>query len=347
MGRKPSKPNAVPRLRQRRQKSGTVHYYYDHGHGPDGKRREEPLGSDYARALIRWAELEGAAAPPAQALVMFKWVTEQYLARVAARKASRTFADNKREMENLVEFFDDPPAPLDAITPEHVALYLRWRTKDGTAFTRANREKALLSHVWNFARAEGYTKLPNPCAGIKGFREDGRDEYVEDAQFDAIWEHADECLRDAMDLAYLTGQRPADTLRLSEMDCRDGALHIRQAKTGAKVRIEVVGDLAALLERIRARKAAIEAKVYSTRLIVNEYGRSIGVNAMSRRWAKACSKAKVEGLQFRDLRAKAGTDKTEAAGDIRQAQKQLGHANVRTTEIYIRRRLGDKVTPTK
>lgn len=37
-------------------------------------------------------------------------------------------------------------------------------------------------------------------------------------------------------------------------------------------------------------------------------------------------------FQLRDLRAKAGTDKTEAAGNIRQAQKQLGHRSVAMTE---------------
>ncbi len=75
-----------------------------------------------------------------------------------------------------------------------------WR-KD--APVRANREKALLSHIWNYARTVGYTDLPNPCAGIKGNREAGRDQYIEDAQFEAIWERADVCLRDAMELADL------------------------------------------------------------------------------------------------------------------------------------------------
>lgn len=347
MGRKPSKPGAIPHFRPRRQKSGKVCYYYDHGIGADGKRREEPLGSDYGLAIKRWAEIEHASNLPSPAVLLFAWVADRYMADVAARKASRTLADNMREVAKLKEFFNDPPAPLDGIEPVHVRQYMTWRTKDGTGYVRANREKALLSHIWNYARDKGYTKLPNPCAGIKGFKEEGRDAYVEDDQFDLIWDAADECLRDAMDLAYLTGQRPADTLAFSEMDCRDGALHVRQGKTKAKVRIEIVGELAALLDRIRARKAAIKAKVYSTRFIVNEYGRPIGVHAMSLRWAKACEKAKVVGLQFRDLRAKAGTDKTESEGDIRQAQKQLGHSNVRTTEVYIRRRRGDKVTPTK
>ncbi|ABI58585.1 phage-related integrase [Nitrosomonas eutropha C91] len=46
--------------------------------------------------------------------------------------------------------------------------------------------------------------------------------------------------------------------------------------------------------------------------------------------------------------AKAGIDKAESADDIRQAQKQLGHASVTMmTEIYVRERKGDKTTPTK
>ncbi|MCL1528793.1 tyrosine-type recombinase/integrase [Xanthomonas nasturtii] len=82
-------------------------------------------------------------------------------------------------------------------------------------------------------------------------------------------------------------------------------------------------------------------------LIVSEHGRSVSVTAMSRRWQKACQAAKVTGIQFRDLRAKAGTDKTDSAGDIRKAQQQLGHSSVVMTEHYVRNRRGAKVTPTR
>ncbi|KRG47391.1 integrase [Stenotrophomonas panacihumi] len=341
MGRKPTKPGAIPHLRARVRR-GKTWYYYDHGGTP---RREEPLGCDYGLAIQRWAVLEGTASAPAAARVMFDWVCDRYMADVASRKASRTFADNQREVAKLREFFCDPPAPLEAIQPVSVRQYMTWRTKGGTGHVRANREKALLSHIWNFARDRGYTALPNPCAGIKGFKETGRDVYIDDSQYEAVWEQADICLRDAMDLAYLTGQRPADVLGLSEMDVRDGAVHVAQGKTGKRLRVEVVGELAQLLERVRARKRGY--KVHSTRLVVNEGGRPIGVNAMSRRWVKACAAAKVEGIQFRDLRAKAGTDKADAAGDIRQAQRQLGHGSVVMTEHYVRNRRGDKVTPTR
>lgn len=337
MGRKPSKPNAIPRLRVR-QRGDKAYYFYDHGGKP---RREESLGSDYGVAIRKWAELEREARIPTPAQVTFRWVADRYIAEVSPHKAARTFADNQREVRWLLRFFDDPPAPLEAIQPVHVRQYLDWRA----AKVRANRERALLSAIWNYARDKGYTALPNPCAGIKGNRERGRDAYIEDDQFEAIWQAADECLRDAMDLAYLTGQRPADVLALSEMDVRDGSLNVRQAKTGTRVRVEIGGQLAAVLERTRARKHGY--KVFSTRLVVNEHGRNIGVNAMSRRWLAACKRAGVVGLQFRDLRAKAGTDKADSAGDVRQAQRQLGHGSVVMTEHYVRNRRGAKVTPTR
>ena len=56
--------------------------------------------------------------------------------------------------------------------------------------------------------------------------------------------------------------------------------------------------------------------------------------------------AAVKRFQFRDLRAKAGADKADAT-DMRKAQEQLGHENMKTTETYVRARAGAKVTPTK
>ena len=148
-----------------------------------------------------------------------------------------------------------------------------------------------------------------------------------------------------MDLAYLTGQRPADVLRMDETHVRDDMLHIRQGKTGAKLRLSIWLSLPDVLARIRERKRGY--KIYNTRLVVNEHGRPIGVHAIRVRWKAACKAAGVEGYQFRDLRAKAATDKAETTGDIRQAQKQLGHATVTMTETYTRNRRGDKVKQTR
>lgn len=72
-------------------------------------------------------------------------------------------------------------------------------------------------------REIGLTDAPNPCAGVRKNRESGRDVYVEDDLFKKVWTAADQPTRDATDLAYLTGQRPADTLKFDERDLRETA----------------------------------------------------------------------------------------------------------------------------
>jgi integrase len=53
-----------------------------------------------------------------------------------------------------------------------------------------------------------------------------------------------------MELTYLTGQRPADTLKLSLPDIQDGSICLRQNKTNKRLRIAVEGQLAQLIEQL-------------------------------------------------------------------------------------------------
>lgn len=348
MGRKPTvNLNLPPRMRARVKPGGT-YYYYDAGGKP---RKEIPLGNDYTTAVQRWAELEQDKPELAAQIITFKHVADRYIRDVLPGKAQRTRRDNLIELDFLLQFFNNPPAPLESIKPEHIRQYLDKRGK--TAKVRANREKALFSHIWNMARAWGLTDKPNPCAGIKGFTETGRDIYIEDSVLEAVWQAADIALRDALDLAYLTGQRPADTLAMSATDIRDGVLVVQQGKTNKKLRIEVVGELANLISRIEKRKEGY--KVHTLRLICTETGRPLTAGALRSRFEKAREhaakanpklKEAIEAFQFRDLRAKAGTDKADTGG-MREAQMQLGHESMAMTEHYVRGRLGQKVSPTR
>ncbi|WP_397448198.1 tyrosine-type recombinase/integrase [Pseudomonas sp. NA-150] len=343
MGRRPSNPGSIARLRERKKTSGTTYYYYDAGGSP---RKEIPLGSDYGLAIMKYAEFERdrTSSSLVASVITFRYVAEKYVVNVVPSKASSTQKDNKRELKNLMAFFDDPPAPLDSIQPQHVRQYLTWRK---SAPVRANREKALLSHIWNYARDVGYTALANPCQGIKGNKETGRNVYVEDELFKLVYEKAEAGLKDAMDLAYLTGQRVTDTRLLDERDIRSGEIWITQGKTKAKRRIQIIGELATLIERIKLRKAVF--KVRSTQLIVDESGRGMTYSMLRNRFDDARTAAGIDkaAFQFRDLRAKAGTDKAESSGDIVMARDQLGHTSVVMTEKYVRDRKGKKVTPTR
>ncbi|MHB1200688.1 MAG: tyrosine-type recombinase/integrase [Polaromonas sp.] len=138
------------------------------------------------------------------------------------------------------------------------------------------------------------------------------------------------------DLALLTGQRPADVLKLKRTDIRDGALWIVQNKTGQRLGVEVTGELAAVIARINERpKQAI-----SVYLIQDENGQPLTQGTLRSRFDKARTLAKVD-FQFRDIRAKAATD----TGDLAHSQTLLGHKNRAMTEHYVRSRTGERIRP--
>lgn len=352
MGRSAYKHKNLPpriRLRIRGEKR---YYYYDAGGKP---RREIPLGSDYVLALKKWAELEQTT-PIIRPT--FDEAADRYMVDVLPYKSPRSQDDNIKELPSLREFFGD--AALDEIEPVHINQFMSWRvdkarqwlrdrgmkvTKE-SGHVRANRERALFSHIFNYARGKGLTSAANPCLGLNGLSETGRDVYVDDDTYKIVWSAADEPLRDAMDLAYLTGQRPADTVFMSEKDIQDGYLHVKQGKTSARLRIEITGRLAEVLTRIRARKETLLST--SARLVLNQYGRPVQPRTVTEwlRQVRETTGIDANAFQFRDLRAKAGTDKEDTQG-MAAAKDQLGHSTEKMTARYVRHRLGKRVTPTK
>lgn len=354
MGRTAYKNKNLPARMRARIRKNKTYYYYDLGGCP---RKELSLGSDYLLAIQKWTELEMDKLPKAinptfnDAFDFFK--TKQLLSY-----APRSQADILKDSKNLLKFFDS--APLSQIEPQHIRQYLHWRVDEARAWckanhreiteatgkVRANREIALFSVVFNTAREFGITNLPNPAQGVNRFSEKNREIYIEDEQYKCIWENANDPLRDAMDLAYLLGQRPGDTVNLHEDNIRDGFIHISQNKTSQKLRILITDEVQLILDRIAQRKK--DLKITTGYLIFNLQGNKASVHSISTWFNEAKEKAGLpKSLQFRDLRAKAGTDKADGEKDVRQAQKQLGHKRLSTTEIYLRNRRGEKVTPTR
>jgi integrase len=173
-----------------------------------------------------------------------------------------------------------------------------------------------------------------------------------DAVYKAVWTSASAPLRDAMDLAYLTGQRPADTLKMTEHDIIEGHLIVTQEKTKQPLRIQIIGDLAALLKRIEVRKSG--HKVKSAALLVNQHGKRLTAPALRSQFDKARDAAieaappladNIRKFRFYDLRAKAADDTADGRGE-EAARDLLGHESIKTTQRHYLRR-GKIVTPTK
>ena len=345
-----------PRMlrRTKRLASGRVWVgYYYNTRDANGKRIEIALGSDLNEAKRKWADLECRPAPTETGLMAY--VFERYEREIVPLRAPATQRDYIANLKQLAKVFGT--APVDAITPQHVAQY---RDRRG-AKVRANRELALLSHVFNLAREWGYTAKDNPVRGVRKNKEAPRDFYVDEPVWSAVYACAPVELQDAMDLNYLSGQRPADVLKMSVTDIKDGALEVRQGKTKKRLRITLDlpdgtrTELGQLLDRIRAR----QRKVSSLFLVATPAGVPLNRWTLRIRFdtaRKAAAEAaerdgtpegaalaeRIRSFQFRDIRPRAASD----IGDLAAASKLLGHTEQQITrKVYIR--VGETVKPTK
>lgn len=348
-------------LRARPQKSGKVWYYFDARATGKG---EIPLGSDYTLAVRKWAELtaQADAGTAATGASNFEQLARKYEAEHIPTLATSTQATQRSDIKHLRAYFcpaANGPAPLAQIRPTHIAGLLQRHKAQPTT---ANRLKRLFATLFNMARAWGYTDAVNPATGIKGLpTHRAARAYITHEVLQAIWQAGTPPLRDALDLAYLTGQRPADVLKMTERDLHPGphgaVLHVRQNKTAKPLRIDVTGKLAELLERIKARKAT--HKVWCANLLVNEWGHALTKQTRRTQFEQARAAAALAAAQagnpelagqisaawLTKLRSKAADDVADQRGEA-AASALLGHDKVSTTQRHYLTR-GRRVGPTE
>jgi integrase len=124
---------------------------------------------------------------------------------------------------------------------------------------------------------------------------------------------------------------------MTRADIRDGALWVTQNKTKAKLAIDIVGELASVVDRCLTRPR----KATSIYLVQDDKGQPLTKGALRGRFAKAKKTAGMSDFQFRDIRAKAATD----TGDLAHSQRLLSHKNRGMTEHYVRALTGERVKP--
>ena len=339
-------PRMVKRVRRLKSGKELIYFFYN-GRDEEGKRKEISLGSDFDVAKREWARLDCKPVPASTETLGA--VFDRYEREIIPSKAPRTQRDNLLSLTQLRKVFS--AAPIEAITPTVLASYRDART----AKVRANREISLLSHIYNIAREWGITDKPNPAAGLRKNKETPRDYYATGEVWNATYAQAVPELRDAMDLAYLTGQRPGDVLAMREADIVDGYLQVKQGKTTKRLRIVLDGTaLGVLVGHLMERRRRLAVR--GPWLIVTDDAVRVTQPMLRRRFDDARDKAAtmalereddqlaaaIRNFQFRDIRPKAASEIT----DLGKASRLLGHTDKRITET-VYRRVGEIVEPTK
>lgn len=296
------------------------------------------LSEDKAIAFSKWAEIEGETprenGTPKPLAGSMAALIEKYMVEVAPKKAKATYQGNLMESKNLSMVFGN--MLVLEVRPVHVAKYLDIR--GAKAPVRANREIALLSHVFSYAMRWGMVDR-NPCIGVAKHPEKGRDRYVTDQEFESVKKLASDLIATVMDFAYITALRKGDILNLRLEQITEEGIWIKQSKTGSKQLYEWTNGLTDVVNQAKALKRPIRGLyLFCTRkgLPYSDTGFKAMWNRVQVKWAESGGKR----FTFHDIRAKSLTDAKNMGLD---AQSLAGHASASMTEHYIKQREHKKV----
>ncbi len=287
------------------------------------------LGRDFPRAMAKWAEIVGR---PSRMTTLAE-VMDRYMLEVAPNKAPQTYGDNIKEMAKLRAVFGHMRP--DEVTAPDIYSYMDARG----APVRANREKALLSHVYSYAIRWGVVK-DNPCRHVKRNPEKPRERYVEDAELEAFKAMAGDFLSAYVDFKYLTGLRKGDILKLRLDALTDEGIAVTQSKTGGRLIYLWEPALRAAVDRVKALPRPIRG-LY---LFCTRRGQPYSTSGFDSIWQRAMGKVLKAGVLRQrftehDIRAKTATDDPEFA------QKRLGHKSRAMTDRYVKSRQVERVHP--
>jgi len=309
-------------------------YYYDHGYDSTGRRYWEPLGSSLPEPKLKWARIEAERKEPTRGDTVAAML-HYYRVKHLPALAERTQKDRSEHLNVLERAFGHMKP--DAVKPQHIAQYLEAHK----APVSANRQIATLSVAYTKAMRVGMASR-NPTLGVERNKETGRDRYITDAEFLAVKALADEHGQAVMDLAYATGMRQGDLLKLTPFQVTDDGLVLRQGKTGQRQVMTLTPELADVIRRLKASR-----KVQGMTLVRTRRGQAYTANGFKAWWQRLQKRAIREGViterfTFHDIRAKAATDADDQGHD---PQALLGHTTRKQTETYLRSKKAIRVQP--
>ena len=314
--------------------------------GPDGR------GLDRREAERKLRKLAADTPPPPDSRVGVAEAGERLIAHLEAKGRKRSTTESYAALlrVHLVPFFGG--RSLDAITAADVEAFMSARAQDGSSPKTIRNAVTLLSSIYGFAQRRGWARS-NPCADVDRpeatihadirFLDPEEVEAVVRAELDA-----DDELAPTLALMYrtaaMTGLRMGEliALRWRDVDWPSSRVRVRRShvrgeyvspksKRGSRS-MPLADELAAELERHyqRSRFGGDDDLVFSH----PSTGRPLDRSKVRKRFKAALRRAGVRVVRFHDLRHTFGTRMAAVGVPMRTLQEWMGHASVKTTEIY-------------
>lgn len=285
-----------------------------------------------------------------------------WMVEIGSRRSAKTQANDRTHNKAISEAFAHFRA--SQVTPPDVLDFLgnfRDRPRSYNAYRAAMRERM------RYAEAKGYREPgTNPVDSLPIMSTKARTRYLTDSELrrikvaamrgdDGLPTRSGHTICCLIDMAYLTGQRIGDLLKLEWSQVGNTGILFEPAKTegstGVRILIEWTPKLRTLVDRLKNPPPIPgekpKAKPVSSRWVFTTLkGRPYTYDGASTAWTRARDRAGIKNAHFHDIRAKALTD-LETRGGIRHAQKMGGHSTESQTADYVRQKQAIRVAATR
>jgi integrase len=205
---------------------------------------------------------------------------------------------------------------------EHIVKLMAAR-KPGSANGLHKMLRALMQHA-----VETGLRADDPTRDVRAIRakSDGFHSWT-DAEISQFEKHHPVSSRARLALALLlyTGQRRSDVVRMGRQHIRDGALQVRQLKTGAELSIPVHPTLAAIIA---------ETPTDHLTFLTTQFGQPFTAAGFGNWFREQCDGAGLKHCSAHGLRKAAARRLAEAGCTEHEIAAITGHASLRQVEHY-------------
>ncbi|WP_170756106.1 tyrosine-type recombinase/integrase [Ruegeria lacuscaerulensis] len=198
---------------------------------------------------------------------------------------------------------------------------------------QANRLLERIRSIFSKAIEWGWKGL-NPAVGIKKFREQSRDRFLQPDElprfFEALANEPNEAARDFFMISLLTGARKSNTLAMmwNDINFQSATWRIEETKNADPLTVHLPRQAVELL---------IERKLKSDGPYVFEgSGKSGHLADPKKAWSRILKEAGIENLRIHDLRRTLGSYQAATGANGYIIGKSLGHRSQQSTAIYAR-----------
>lgn len=298
--------------------------YFKHGAYWLVKRGKwERIGITLEEALAEYGKRTVAAKNGKLPLLIESTLQHHFKVEPLADSTKAQYRYAADVLKRKFKVFDEP----NQVKARHVAKI----KVDGSEHQNmTNRIVSLLRTMFGYWLEWGKAEN-NPCVGVKRYYEAKRKRLIAMHEWSAIYDKAGHRLRAIMKVAFLTGQRIGDVLKIHRRQMLDEGITFRQQKTDKPLTVKWSPDLRAAIAEARELHGGVPALW----LFVGRKGKHADYRTVLKQWHDACTAAGIEDALPNDQRAQSLTN---AKRQGKNATKLAGHATEAMTDRYLRDR---------